>query len=410
MRLSKKLLLCFFAACLFSSCTPSAPAEESSSETAVHEHEWSNWAIFTPSTCTKEGLQIRSCLTCRQPETAPVPVIEHTYETLPSVPKTCTEPGKTDGIVCAVCGYVKKRQDTIPASHSYGSPVLVIKPTCTSGGVSETTCSECGFKKSILIKAASHTLNAQNVCTVCGKIVPQYPTLNAAQKKIYDTLQYISNRSFRRDGDNYVYRFCLSNSNRDYVKLPVTVIITITNDSGESVYKAALNLYESDFVADDAVLKIPVGDITNGKNKNGTANIQVKVGDSYWFEAQDYDVSDLPLLPVTISLPETPLTVKRFLLRTMMTETKITSLTVEYTDYSTKINYTATKLFDYDGSDGNTYCSFRWKLRDSEGVVLDSGLAISPSISTGETFKDSFYIDPDLVPGETYTLEISDYT
>jgi hypothetical protein len=49
-----------------------------------------------------------------------------------------------------------------------------------------------------------------------------------------------------------------------------------------------------------------------------------------------------------------------------------------------------------------------WKLYDSEGYIVDSGIFYSPKIAVGEKFRDEVEYAWDVIkPGEIYTLVIS---
>ena len=61
---------------------------------------------------------------------------------LPGQEPTCTEPGLTEGRVCADCGEIVKAQESIPAKgHSHEAAVT--PPTCTEQGYTTYTC-HCG--------------------------------------------------------------------------------------------------------------------------------------------------------------------------------------------------------------------------------------------------------------------------
>ena len=49
--------------------------------------------------------------------------VNHTEETIPGTPASCTEAGQTDGKKCSVCGEILVEQEVIPAGHTYGELV-----------------------------------------------------------------------------------------------------------------------------------------------------------------------------------------------------------------------------------------------------------------------------------------------
>ena len=60
--------------------------------------------------------------------------------------------------------------------------------------------------------------------------------------------------------------------------------------------------------------------------------------------------------------------------------------------------------------DGFYYDIVSYKLYDSEGYLSDSGqIYLGTSLSVGDKFKDDSLTIYDLMPGETYTLQLLDY-
>lgn len=54
---------------------------------------------------------------------------------------SCTETGKTSGLICLDCGSVLANQEAIPAiGHAYGTWALVKAPTCTEAGLEQRVC------------------------------------------------------------------------------------------------------------------------------------------------------------------------------------------------------------------------------------------------------------------------------
>ena len=57
-----------------------------------HEHNWSDWAVTTPATCTEDGVETRSC-SCGESETRVIPALGHNYED-----GTCTNCGEKEPV------------------------------------------------------------------------------------------------------------------------------------------------------------------------------------------------------------------------------------------------------------------------------------------------------------------------
>ncbi len=77
--------------------------------------------------------------------------VDHTPETLPAKPATCTEDGLTEGSKCSVCGKVLVEQEVVPATgHSFTAEkaeeaYLRSAATCVSKAVYYKSCSACGL-------------------------------------------------------------------------------------------------------------------------------------------------------------------------------------------------------------------------------------------------------------------------
>ena len=138
------------------------------SEADVCEHDWSDWTVTTPATCTTAGVETRTCAICGTEETRAIPVLAHTEEILPAVEPTCTESGLTEGKKCSVCGEILVAQETIPAlDHEYTA--VVTAPTCTKSGYTTYTC-RCGDSYVADYAPALGHNYVGGKCTVCGAI------------------------------------------------------------------------------------------------------------------------------------------------------------------------------------------------------------------------------------------------
>ncbi|MBR2445793.1 MAG: dockerin type I repeat-containing protein [Clostridia bacterium] len=87
------------------------------------------------------------CTVCKAEvsrETKTVEANGHTEETIPAVDATCTEPGLTAGVKCAVCGEILTAQEEISAKGHTEVVDAAVEATCTVAGKTEGKhCSVC---------------------------------------------------------------------------------------------------------------------------------------------------------------------------------------------------------------------------------------------------------------------------
>ena len=101
-------------------------------------HDFGEWEVTTPATCTSKGVETRYCSRCDATETRDIEKISHSYTAVVTNP-TCTEQGYTT-YTCE-CGdsYVDDYVDAL--GHDYKA--VVTAPTCTEQGFTTYTCSRC---------------------------------------------------------------------------------------------------------------------------------------------------------------------------------------------------------------------------------------------------------------------------
>ena len=141
-------------------------------------HTYGEYVVTTEPTCTKAGVETKTCSVCGDKQTRPVAALGHTEVTDPAVAATCTETGLTQGSHCSVCGEVLTAQKEISAlGHTYGEYAVTIQPTCTKAGVETKTCSVCGDKQTRPVAALGHTdTDADGNCDNCGEIMEAVKT------------------------------------------------------------------------------------------------------------------------------------------------------------------------------------------------------------------------------------------
>ena len=114
--------------------------------------------------------------------------------------------------------------------------------------------------------------------------------------------------------------------------------------------------------------------------------------------------------PIKITLKNTlPETIRSYTTTgnnsTLQASATITDFSYTVSGTSVKLSFTGEKTYDAQGAGQSRVVKVGWKLYDSEGYVVDDGVAYSTSIKTGEKFKNCEDTIRGLEPGE-YTLEI----
>lgn len=146
------------------------------------KHEFGEWAVTKPATCTEEGTLTRSCSSCDETETAPLPVVGHSYGNwVTTQESTCTVAG-TQTRTCSTCGASEKCGIAL-AAHTFGEWEVTVQPSCTVPGTQTSTCTICGESESKETEVAAHAFEwtvmqaatctssgSQNgTCTICGQ-------------------------------------------------------------------------------------------------------------------------------------------------------------------------------------------------------------------------------------------------
>ncbi len=142
-------------------------------------HDWGEWQVTTPATCTEKGVETRKCRNDpNHVDTQEIPALKHDYQTdwTEDVAPTCTTEGKkshhctrcnaiTDVTVLPALGHQWHSdndathtcdRDHVTVAHSYGDWDVVIPATCTTKGEKKHTCAVCGHVETQEIPATGH--------------------------------------------------------------------------------------------------------------------------------------------------------------------------------------------------------------------------------------------------------------
>lgn len=149
-------------------------------------HQWGAWTETTKATCSKKGVQTRTCSVCKTTETKESDMIAHTEGSWTTEEEsTCTKKGYRVK-KCTVCKTEIKREALDLEAHSTGDWIIDYSATCTSEGKRHKHCSKCNKDVDIeKIGKKEHTGKWQEVipatcisegsreyiCESCGDVV-----------------------------------------------------------------------------------------------------------------------------------------------------------------------------------------------------------------------------------------------
>ena len=135
-------------------------------------HNYGDWFVATPATCTQNGMEQRQCSRCSARETRTIEATGHTWGSgTVTVSATCQRTG-TRKYECTACGETKT-ETIAKRSHNYNIYLSRIEPTCTaSGRTAGYECQWCYANTCSTIPALGHDLEYHDgqpaTCTEAG--------------------------------------------------------------------------------------------------------------------------------------------------------------------------------------------------------------------------------------------------
>lgn len=112
---------------------------EPSNPLCPNGHDW-KFTDTWEATCEEDGEQVMSCIVCGYEQSTPIKAKGHNYSTVVTDP-TCTEGGYTT-YTCSECGQTKTDDETEVLPHDYED--TVVAPTYDAQGYTLHTCKNCG--------------------------------------------------------------------------------------------------------------------------------------------------------------------------------------------------------------------------------------------------------------------------
>ncbi|MBE6755627.1 MAG: hypothetical protein E7555_04125 [Ruminococcaceae bacterium] len=122
-------------------------------------HKYGLWVIDVDETCTEEGIKYRECTVCDKDEEGhiemgTVPAKGHSYAPAITLP-TCTDGGFTT-FTCSDCGDSYVGAQTEALGHSYGDWTVITEAECEKAGERTHACTVCGNEEKEEIPAIGH--------------------------------------------------------------------------------------------------------------------------------------------------------------------------------------------------------------------------------------------------------------
>lgn len=238
-----------------------------------------------------------------------------------------------------------------------------------------------------------------------------------------DNIETLKGWSFQYNSgtNDYSLFFGLLNEHDEYVSAEVKVDIRIVNDRGEEVYFETQSVSKRDFGTYEsqasgrrflANVRISADDIRKGKSNNGTVYLTVYKDDTVRFD--EVNCSALYCLPVAelqltaLDLPKA-IEVKGY---DGSTEGIIKVTEIEYS-FDTDITpcLAITIIGEKVQGKANTgYEIICYKVYDSGGFLIETSNVYLHSLGIGDKFRDDSIMIYDVIPGEKYTIEFTEYS
>lgn len=234
-------------------------------------------------------------------------------------------------------------------------------------------------------------------------------------------VEKISDWSFQyNEGtQDYSLFFTFTDSADKEIAAEANVNVKIVDNDGNILYKGKRFVKEDDFSSYTneimgthfmADLRIKESSLKPGTSTDGKVYFKVYNEEAFEFDECSSDIFfDLPIRDITIHAEGLPME-----LRQKNYDGSVSSK-VRVDDVSYTVDKSMTPLVTVTISGEKTYSGdmnfgdmFDYKLYDSDGYMVESGMVMLDQMDVGDKFKDDSIMFFELTPGETYTLKFSD--
>jgi len=244
--------------------------------TAKHTHNWGEWEITVPATCTIKGEEERACGKCGERQKQDIPINADAHNWGVAIPATCATEGKSSGD-CTLC-YAHGDNVTIPAlGHDPGNWVQTTNPTCTEDGIETGTCERNGCDEPNTPRKGEDKLGHDYIWTikttptvtedgeeegVCTHIPLHKETRTAyatgtvglAYELINDDTAFRVRGGTVNSNEVYIPAFYRLDVNSEY--LPVTEIGSVSDNYSDGAFYRNLNIKTVHFIESSNITTI----------------------------------------------------------------------------------------------------------------------------------------------------------
>ncbi len=171
----KKPLKILLLVCSLIICSVTAVACSSLSDTVdqlLCSHVYDDGVVTKETSCSEHGTLTKTCTLCGKTKDEEIALLNHVPMVVSVVEPTCTESGKTEGVLCDVCGFeIVPQQVVVAKGHvvvkDYGKVATCLESGLTNG----SHCSVCDVVvvEQEVIPATGHTLvSVEAVDSTCS--------------------------------------------------------------------------------------------------------------------------------------------------------------------------------------------------------------------------------------------------
>lgn len=223
--------------------------------------------------------------------------------------------------------------------------------------------------------------------------------------------------------NDYSLFFGLCDSHDNYISASATVKIKIVNDNDEVVYEGTKEITKSDFgtytsqaageryLADVRILS---DEISEGSSASGKVYFTVNNPNEFSFDEVNCNaLFCLPIKGVEVEVDELPLELElKDIWGNIESKVSITNVSYQFNSGFglPSLSFVISGEKTYESGSSMGYDAISYKLFDNEGYLVDSGqIYLDSKLNKGDKFKNDSLVIYEITPGESYTLQLTNY-